>query len=149
MMATMTAVDPSRPAGASRARRWALVLAFASVWAAVVPYLGRAIGWRLDVAASVEVVDHVVPGGVALAAASVLAGVGSRVPVAVGDVRWSVAAGASFLAGFWIAATHAPLVAEALDGVSPWDAALLHLSAGLPVLATGAALLVLPLAGRR
>jgi hypothetical protein len=146
----MTAADRSGDrAVASRARRWAVVLALASAWAAVVPYLGRALGWRLDVAASVEVVDHVVPGIVVLGAACLLAGVGMRAPAAVGDLRWSVAAGASFLAGFWIAATHAPLLVEAIDGVSPWDAALLHLSAGLPVLAAGAALLALPLARRR
>ena len=37
------------------------------------------------------------------------------------------------LAGVWITATHITLVPEALDGVSPWGAALLHLSAGPPV----------------
>ena len=65
-----------------------------------------------------------------------------------GDLRWSVASAITFLAGFWIAATHVPLVFEAVDGVTGWSAALLHVSAGLPVLGAGAWMLLAPIAGR-
>lgn len=134
---------------ASRPLRWAAVLGASAAWAIAVPYLGRLVGVRLDVPASVEVADHVVPGLVVLAAIVVLMTGRRRRPlVAPGDLRWSIAAAASFLAGFWIASTHLPLVVEAIGGVTPWDAALLHASAGLPVLGTGAWMLLEPLLRR-
>lgn len=139
--------DPRRhrPSGA-RSRRWTIALAVAALWAMAVPYLAAAVGLRLDVPRSVEVVDHVVPGVVTLGAAAMLAARSRRGrPAALGDVAWSVAAGATTLAGFWIVATHVPLLAEALDGVTPWGGALLHLSAGLPVLGAGGLMLLAPL----
>lgn len=131
-----------------RPRRWATTLAAAAGWAMAVPYLGDALGVRLDVPAGVEIVDHVVPGAVVLAVVVALVAL-SRVGRAVepGDQAWSVGAGATFLAGFWIASTHASLVQEAIDGITPWDAAVLHLSAGLPVLVAGTAMLLVPLLG--
>jgi hypothetical protein len=43
----------------------------------------------------------------------------------------------SFLTGLWITATHVPLIPDALEGLAPWGAVLLHLSAGPPILALG------------
>lgn len=140
MSASSTEPAPERAPG-PRTGRWAAVLAASAAWAGAVPYVADVLGARLDVAASVEVVDHVVPAVAVLAAAVVLVAAGP------GELRWSIAAGATFLAGFWIIATHVPLVLEALDGVTPWDAALLHSSAGLPVLAAGGWMLLAPLAG--
>lgn len=133
------AVDP---------RRWAAALAGAAAWAMAVPYAGGAAGIELDVPAGVEVADHVVPGAIVLLAAGALAAAarGGR-SVEPGDVGWSLAAGSCFLAGFWIASTHVPLVAEAIDGITGWAAALLHTSAGVPLLALGAWMLALPFLG--
>lgn len=131
--------------GSPTARPYAIALAAAAAWAAAVPYLGRAVGARVDVPAHVEVIDHVLPALVVLAAAALLA---VRRPD-VGATAWSVAAGATFLAGAWIVMTHAPLLGEALSAVTPWRAALLHLGAGLPVLLIGLVLLLLPLARAR
>ncbi len=111
------------------ARTWALTLLAAGAWAIVVPYLADALGLELDVAAATEVIDHVVPGALAVAFSAVLLRDADR----VGELAWLVAAGAAFLTGFWITATHAPLLLEASDGLSPWDASLVHLSAGPPV----------------
>jgi hypothetical protein len=129
----------------SRTGPWAPAAAGAALWAMVVPLVGRAAGLTVDVPASVELVDHALPGVVVLAAAA-FAATGAH-PLRPGDVRWSLLAGAAFLAGFWSVATHVLLVPEAIDGVTPWGAALLHLSAGVPVLAVGVAMLVLPLLG--
>lgn len=107
-----------------------------------VPYLGDAVGIELDVPARAEVADHVMPGAVVLAAAALLARGGRS--VAPGEVAWSLAAAPSFLAGFWIAGTHVPLAAEAVDGVTSWGAALLHLSAAVPLLTVAGWMLALP-----
>jgi hypothetical protein len=125
------------------ASRWAAVLAAAAAWAMVVPALGRLVGLRLDVPARLEIADHVVPGLVVLAGALLL--VTGRGGVRPGDGRWALAAGAATLAGTWVMATHVPLVAEARDGITAWGPALLHLSAGVPVLAAGLAMLLLPI----
>jgi hypothetical protein len=114
--------------GAIGAQRRVAGLAALAVWAGVVPWLARALGTELDVATRLEVVDHVVPGAIVVCCCALLL----RLERPGSLARLGVIAVAA-LAGFWITATHAVLVSEALDGVSPWGAALLHLSAGPPV----------------
>ena len=106
-------------------RRAPAVLAAFAAWAVVVPWIGRALGLELDVPTRLEVIDHVVPGVAVLACCALL-------PMA-GELAGLALAGVAFLAGLWITATHVTLVPEAIDGISPWGAALLHLSAGAPV----------------
>jgi len=101
-------------------------LAVAAVWAMAVPWIARALGQTLDVTTRLEVIDHVVPGAAVLVCCA-LAG-------AAGEFVRLSAAGVALLAGLWITATHVTLVSEAADGITPWGAALLHLSAGPPVL---------------
>lgn len=120
-----TAPDPT---ARRRARRLASGLVGAGLWAAVVPYVAAALGLDLDVPASTEVVDHVVPGVALIMAGVALAAVGGP----EGGMAWPALAGAAFLLGFWITATHVPLLLEAPAGRSPWDASLVHLSAGPP-----------------
>lgn len=112
------------------------ILVCAGLWAAAVPYLGTALSLRLDVARSLEVIDHVVPGAVVLFAA--IAGHGAR----RGGTAWLLTGAAVCLAGVWATVTHVPLVPELLDGTSPAGAALLHLAAGPPALAAGAWMLL-------
>lgn len=113
--------------------RWATALAGLAAWAMAVPWLAAAVGLELDVATRLEIADHVIPGLVMLAGAALLAARGGPPgsTVSVG------AAGVAFLTGLWITATHVPLIPEALEGVAPWGAALVHLSAGPPILALG------------
>ena len=106
-------------------------LAALAVWAIAVPWVARAVGLPLDVATRLEVIDHVVPGFVVLACAGLLRYAG--LDEGSGDLLRLAVIGLAFLAGLWITATHAPLLPEAIDGISPWGAALLHLSAGPPV----------------
>jgi hypothetical protein len=115
--------------GAIGAQRRVAALAALAVWAGVVPWLARALGTELDVATRLEVVDHVVPGAIVVCCCALLLRLGRR----PGSLARLGAIAVAALAGFWITATHAILVTEALDGVSPWGAALLHLSAGPPV----------------
>ena len=113
--------------------RWATALAGLSVWAGSVPWLAKAVGLELDVATRLEVVDHLVPAVVMLAGAAVLA---TRAGAPGGNV-WLGAGGIAFLTGLWITATHVPLLPAAVDGIAPWGTALLHLSAGPPILVVG------------
>jgi hypothetical protein len=106
--------------------RGLIALAALAAWAMAVPWFARAVGAELDVPARLEMTDHVVPGAVVLVCCAVLA-------APAGELVRLGMLGVAALAGFWITATHAVLLPEAIDGISPWPAALLHLSAGAPV----------------
>lgn len=119
--------------------RWATVLAGFAVWATAVPWLAKTLGLELAVSTRLEVVDHVVPGVVLLAGAALLATRGDLSPA---DGMWLGVGSIAFLTGLWITATHIPLIPDAISGLAPWGTALLHLSAGPPILALGLWMLV-------
>ena len=102
----------------------ALLLAF-GVWGLVAPYLARAVGLAVPVAAKVEVVDHVVPGIVVLAVA-VLSLLMRRIAL--------VSALLATLAGFWMTATHISLLVDAEHGRASFPAALIHSLPGIIIL---------------
>ena len=86
---------------------------------------------------SVEVIDHVVP-GLIVVAASIVALV----------VAWSAArpwptlflsGGVVTAAGLWMVATHVPLLLQAVQGSAPWSGALYHLAPSAAVLWLGLA----------
>ncbi len=118
--------------------RWSTALAGLAVWATTVPWLAEAVGLELDVSPRLEIVDHVIPGVVMLAAAALLAARGGP----RGSLVWLGVAAIAFLTGFWITATHVPLIPDALDGAAPWGAALVHLSTGPPIMLLGLWLLL-------
>ena len=122
-LATASSASEARAAG---------VLAAIGAWTVVVPYVGNALGLDVNVRAIVEIVDHVIPGLLVLAAALVLRRLAARGRLA-GAPRALIAAGVAFLAGFWVFATHVPLLADATRSDLPWDAAIWHSIAGLPV----------------
>ena len=114
----------------------------AAGWAILVPYLGPA--WELTaiVPARVELVDHAVPGALAaIAAASCLARRG-RDAITPPDAAVAAASALAVLAGFWTTATHVPVLPLAADGALSWPAALLHASAGPPLLVASLVLLL-------
>lgn len=113
--------------------RPAWVLAVLAAWGIAVPWAARAVGLPLDVATRLEVIDHVLPGVVVLVCCAVL--LHPRAGGPPGSLRRLAVTGVALLAGLWITATHLPLLPEAVDGSSGWGPALLHLSAGPPVVA--------------
>ena len=139
MIRPMPSSTGVRAAGSVETRS-APALAALAVWAMAVPWLARAVGLEVDVPTRLEVIDHVVPGAVALACAAVLARVTRRDDP--GDLRRFSACAVAALAGAWITATHVTLVPEALDGVTGWGPALLHLSAGPPIVVLAVAILL-------
>jgi len=124
----------SRPGGAREraAAPLAAVLSALGCWTIVVPYLGHAIGLGVDVASKVEVVDHVVPGALVAAIGGCLLML-TRRRVVLGGWPTLLGGGVCFLAGFWVLATHVPLLADAARGTAPWGAALWHASTSLPI----------------
>lgn len=97
----------------------------------MVPYLGRAVDLSVKVARRVEIVDHVGPGVLVAGLGAYLAFRASRDAAPA----WPeiAAGGVCFLAGFWVTATHVPLLADAGAGKVSWGAALWHASTGLPM----------------
>lgn len=134
----MTDAPAPRTAGLS-ARRAALLPMLAGLgvlvgtWSLLPRYGGPrlALGPRGD---QLEFVDHVVPGtGVIVVSLLALLMAWRRV-----SPRPLYAAGlAIVVAGFWMDATHAPLVLQATRSEAPWGATLHHSLPGLAVLALG------------
>ncbi|MDQ6805196.1 MAG: hypothetical protein M3065_09570 [Actinomycetota bacterium] len=46
-----------------------------------------------------------------------------------------IGGGICFLAGFWILATHVPLVADAVHGKAHWGSTIWHASTAVPIVA--------------
>lgn len=130
------------PPGARRQKpgeRWKpgerslIALAAVAAWSIVPPYLGPLVGLGLDVPASVEIVDHVLPGLAAIAGAFiVLADVRRGEP---DSLRSLAALGVCALAGLFQTVSHAALVLNAGGPLQPVGAVVLHSSPG-PVLLT-------------
>ncbi len=102
----------------------------AGAWALLPPYTGPA----LATADAVEFADHVVP-GVAILAVSLAAALIAR-RGASGSLLFAAGLVVA-LAGFWMTATHLPLVLQAMRAEAPWGATIYHSLPGLAVLALG------------
>ena len=111
--------------------RWLIALAAVAAWSIVPPYLGPVVGLELDVASSVEIVDHVVPGLCAVAAA-LIALADARHGV-TDSVRALAALGVCALAGLFQTVSHFTLVLHAGEPQAPVAAVVLHASP-VPVL---------------
>ncbi len=127
--------------------KWLIALAALAIWSIVPPYLGPLVGLELDVPASVEVIDHVLPGVIACAAALIAL---AEVRAGVADgTRTLVALGACVLAGLFQTVTHAPLVLDAGGPLTPIDSVLLHASPGPVLLVASLWLLLAPPGAKR
>ncbi len=132
-MASWSPAQPPRP----HAGRAQLVLALLGVLSILPPYLGPAVSLELDVPADVEVVDHVVPGVAIALAAALAAFLARRGEEAERSLPSLALTGSCFLGGLWQAATHFPLVLEGGGPEAPWDAVVLHSTAGPLIAAVG------------
>lgn len=136
--------DPQRSSDAETTtfERALIALAAIAAWSILPPYLGPAIGLPLDVSATVELVDHVLPGLVAIAAAG-LAFAESRRGRADGTPALA-ALGACALAGLFQTVSHAPLVLATGDPGHPVGAVVLHSTPGPVLLVLSLVLLLRP-----
>jgi len=142
-------VSHDRPPPSASARtpleRWLIALAALAAWSIVPPYLGPLIGLDLDVAATVEVVDHVLPGLCAVAAAYI-----ALVEVRRGQTdsfRALAALGVCALAGLFQTVSHATLVLNAGSPGHPVDSVVLHATPGPLLLGLSLWLLLRPQPG--
>lgn len=90
------------------------------------PYVGPPIGLELDVPSNVEVVDHVVAGGVVVVFSLIPAlllrsgRIGLDSPLLMGAI------GLCVLGAIWQTTTHVPLLLDAGEPQVPWGTALFH-----------------------
>lgn len=131
--------EAAEPAIAPPARdpRWWLPWAglVVGIWATLPQYSGPA----LNTDATTEIVDHIFPGILVLLVA-VVALVSGRSGTRTGGRTTMVpflCGTAVLLAGFWMIATHVPLIAEALTDKAPWDATIYHSSSALATFGLG------------
>lgn len=111
---------PLEPTGARVPLALPLVGLLIGVWAIIPPYIGP----HLNTRARAEVADHIVPGVIVLAVALAALLVGRRLPKP--EVPMLFAGGIVFLAGFWMVATHWPLVSDARRHLVPTGALVWH-----------------------
>lgn len=117
-----------------RGRGLPLAGLLAGLWAFVPLYSGP----ELNVARRVEIADHLIPGVVVLAACA------ATMALRLRGTKLLVAGMAVALAGFWMTATHLPLVLQARDGGVAWGSAMYHTLPGLAVLLVGLVWIVRP-----
>lgn len=122
--------------------RWLTLLIAIAAWSILPPYVGPLLGLELDVAASVEVIDHLLPGLLAVAAA------GGALIVARGGRSDSLLVFAALaicaLAGMFQTVSHITLVRDAGDPLQPVAAVVLHATPGPLLLALSLWLLLRP-----
>ena len=137
--------QPSSASTGTPLERWLIALAALAAWSIVPPYLGPLIGLDLDVSATVEVVDHVLPGLCAIAGALI-----ALVEVRRGETdsfRALAALGVCALAGLFQTVSHLTLVLDAGGPQTPVDSVLLHATPGPLLLALSLWLLLRPQPG--
>jgi hypothetical protein len=98
-------------------------IAAAALWTIAPPYVSP-----LDVDDTVEVVDHVVPGLVSLAAALYVLARARAGDLASTPVL--IALGICAVGGAWVTLTHVTLLADAGEPGRPVGSVLLHVTAG-------------------
>lgn len=113
-------------------RQWLPVV---GIVVAVVGMLPKFWSPPLNTDDTVEIVDHVVPGVIVLLAC--LATLAARRSPGGGGLIPFFSGMTVLLAGFWMFATHVPLVAEALTDKAPWTATIYHSSTALAVFGLG------------
>lgn len=113
-------------------RRWLPVVGlFVAFWATLPQYSGPA----LNTEASKEVADHIIPA--VLVAAACLAALALKHRGEGPGLTRFFAGMVVLLAGFWMLATHLPLVVQAFGDDAPWPGTIYHASSALAVFGLG------------
>ena len=122
---------PAAPPGPDLARILPLVGLGVAFWASLPQWSGP----KLNVEASKEVADHIVP-AVAVLLASLVGIWAGRRPQGPGAYRFMAGLGV-LLAGLWMMATHLPLVFQAMRDEAPWPATIYHNASAFAVFGLG------------
>ncbi len=139
MSKTPTGTAPAPPSSIDRRLTALAAVAFVSM---LPPYVGELVGLELNVTSTVEVIDHVVPGVVALAAAGLALWLVRR---GQADSTAAFAALASCaLAGLFQTVSHLSLVFNIGEAGHPAGAVVLHATPCFALLAVSLWLLVAP-----
>ncbi len=119
------------PHAAPELRRWLpLIGLFVGLWALLPKYVTP----PLNTADTAEFADHVVPGILILAVSLACLLRRDR----EGPSLLPLVAGmAVVLAGFWMVATHIPLVVQAFRGDAPWAGTIYHTTSAVAVFGLG------------
>ena len=104
---------------------------FIAFWASLPKYSGP----FLNTSDSAEFADHIVP-AVLVGVVSVVALLARKRAGGPGAVPFFCGM-AILLAGFWMVATHVPLISEAFRDLAPWAATIYHSSAAFAVFGFG------------
>ena len=139
-MSPAPAPAPSPPD--PRPARWLGVLIAVAAWSILPPYVGPSLGLELDVSATVETVDHLIPGLLAVCGATAALVLSRR---GRPDSLLAFAGLATCaLAGLFQTVTHFTLVLNAGGPLQPVGAVVLHASPGPVLLALSLWLLLRP-----
>jgi hypothetical protein len=120
--------------GPDLARLMPLVGLGVAVWASLPQYSGP----RLNVSASKEFADHIIP-AILVVLASIVGIMAGRRPQGPGALRL-IAGMTVLLAGLWMMATHIPLLLQTMRGgpdAASWPATIYHFSSALAVFGLG------------
>ncbi len=128
-------VTVSRSKGEGHGPDLPRILAVAGLPVALWATLPQWSGPKLNVPASTEVVDHIIP-AVFVVLASVVAIMAGRRPRGPGAMRL-MAGMVVLLAGLWMVSTHLPLLAQATRDEAPWSGTIYHTAAALAVFGLG------------
>lgn len=131
---------PAPPA--PRLQRLLGVVVAVAAWSILPPYVGPVLGLELDVSATVETVDHLIPGLLAVcgAAAALLLTRRGQPDSLLAFAGLATCA----LAGLFQTVSHFTLVQNAGGPLQPVDAVVLHASPGPVLLALSLWLLLRP-----
>ena len=136
--------QPPQPAP-NPLERWLIALIALAAYSILPPYLGPLLGLKLDVAASVEVIDHVIPGVLAIAAGLLALSFARRGET--DSIRALSALGVCALCALMQTVSHIPLVLAAGEPQAPVGSVILHSSPGPVLLALSVWLLLRPSPG--
>ncbi|MCA1691187.1 MAG: hypothetical protein LC733_02910 [Actinobacteria bacterium] len=129
-----TEPEDAGPRPSSDVRRWLPLMGLVvGVWG----MLPRYVSPELNTSDRVEFADHVVPGILVVAVSLVMLLMRGRKAENGQSMLPLLAGMAVLLAGFWMMATHLPLVAQALRDEAPWTGTIYHTSSSLAVFGLG------------
>lgn len=113
-----------------------------AAWSILPPYVAPPLGLELDVSSTVETIDHLIPGALAVIAVSVALVLVSRGQA--DSLAAFAALAACALAGLFQTVSHIPLVRDAGGPLQPVGAVILHATPGPVLLALSLWLLLRP-----